>query len=1125
MPEIRVEPPVGGLSDDQSFTDQPPRTTRDAKNVRLLDPGTGRTRLAQRSGLLQLVAEQVSGSNKVQHLATIADGGSNVVFASAIEEDDILLEWAQTFSKQPCRDITTDATGLVYAIDGPSNVRILNREGTPLGNISVGLTAGGLTMLSRVLVDELTGNVFVCDVPKATWDTSGVPSLTLQGVTEIEGTGDAGHVRMYVRVGAGYTYELAWTSEVGLDQLGAPTEHIYDIDLRAGALYVLFTNPNPVDGGGFIRKYVLGGLVPQEVSTVRFETPGEHISSHGHIAATDSGDVFVGMGDTAGNLEDDTPVFANSRLYKLDSSLAEVYKEIGSSFFVFGVALHYNAELNRVYSLGWGGASSVIALDASANSFGAANLWNINDSDFDVRDPYMVIDSDDLGDIYVPAGMPGDVTVDRRALRWIPSDGTNADVLGYSPAEQTAENISQGYYAAAADSIGLPFVADDSNLIPFDFVYRLEATVYWNPNASISVVADADEGPFFDGRADALVDSTGAGTGTLTSDPITDTLDSPVLSCYVKPDPDDTPSKSRIQLAETSTSDAWSAIVDWSQDPPAVSLTLDGTAAAGQVGVTGPVNGYYRVFVRALETISNNMVIRFTPANETGSDTGTVYFYGPKLEESPTGKPTDLGQRFGTELAYLGAEGKPPDSITAEEPEDWASTRAIRFVTAEVNNDVTRRRANVAVANGDLKLFSEDGITAIVNAQHSLDPLQGLSPDAPFVDSTVAFGYLIFVDGARALTYDVQTGTIENYKAMSAGSLPKHAGLITTWGGRVVLAGFAGARDDWAMSAIADPFDWDFGTVINVPTAAVNGTTAPFAGRVPDIVTALIPISDDLMLFGGDQSIHRLTGNPKVDGQLDLISDITGIAFGKAWAKDPEGNLYFMGSKGRLYVAPGGTGQPKPVTERTIDRRLEAVDLESYRYQLEWNYRERGLHIFTIPYGAGGTAVDHWFFERKNGGIWEDRMATTSHQPTAALVLDGDTSDDRVLILGCEDGRLRVWDEDASDDDGTGIDAYCLIGPYHMDSDREVKLTSLRGLLAHDQDGASIEVFAEDEPWELSAPKFLGELAPGRNPNMRLRARGSYAYVRIRNAAAGQRWALESLYATLMSGSRRRVRT
>jgi len=295
-------------------------------------------------------------------------------------------------------------------------------------------------------------------------------------------------------------------------------------------------------------------------------------------------------------------------------------------------------------------------------------------------------------------------------------------------------------------------------------------------------------------------------------------------------------------------------------------------------------------------------------------------------------------------------------------------------------------------------------------------------------------------------------------------------------------------------------------------------------GKVPDIINALIPYNDDLMVVGGDHTIWRFTGDPMFGGQLDLVSDITGISFGRAWCKDPEGVVYFFGSRGGVY-AMSPSSAPQRITANTIDRKLADIDLSVYRIELVWNTRDDGMHLFKIPYLDGGQKISHFFWERKTGAWFEDEFGHTTVQPTAVTALDGDSAKDRALIIGGEDGVLRRWTEASYSDDGHAIDSRVLIGPIvKPETDIEFRVDRLEAVLASSQGGGNFEIIPTDDPSVVGDPYTSGQLSSGRNPVIRARARGAAIYVRLSNSSVSERWALEDLAIHGAGAGRRRIR-
>ncbi len=402
-----------------------------------------------------------------------------------------------------------------------------------------------------------------------------------------------------------------------------------------------------------------------------------------------------------------------------------------------------------------------------------------------------------------------------------------------------------------------------------------------------------------------------------------------------------------------------------------------------------------------------------------------------------------------------------------------------------------------------------------------------LDSAAPYVQMVPAFGKVYIVDGKSNLVYDPDDGTNGSLKKWTGSGMaetPKRCRLVETWRGRIVLARDPEDPSAWHMSEVFDPDGWDNFPQNPSASDAISARNSR-AGGIPDIVNTVIPYNDDLCIFGGDSSIWQLTGDPRAGGQLDLLTDSTGISFGRPWCKDPNGRMWFFGSHGDLYVmAPGQL--PASVSASRVPRSLQQVDLGNYYVNLVWNYIDNGVHIFVCPFGAGGALVDHWFYDAANNAFHKDRFGQSSSsniQPTAAIDLNGDTFSDRAVLIGGEDGRLRRWGKDSSgnmpsDDEQTtsadiAIDSYVTAGPIGPPGQtQQLQITELSALLGDSQDGCNFEVFSSDNPEDLGQAKAAGFLRPGRNGRKLIRVSGDNVFIRMRNARASSRWAYEQGY-------------
>lgn len=501
-------------------------------------------------------------------------------------------------------------------------------------------------------------------------------------------------------------------------------------------------------------------------------------------------------------------------------------------------------------------------------------------------------------------------------------------------------------------------------------------------------------------------------------------------------------------------------------------------------------------------------------------DTGSVdWFYS---------LPNDIdlfGVALGPRSPSMEAQGiEGPEFVYVCGDDDGDSTintlYKLRVVAAtQVLDDGVSVRDTKVVAVSSGILYERDSASGAVKTVQS-DPV--FLEESPFVSLLVHRSLVFGTDGEHAIVYDPKKGTVEPWKAKGAAEIPRRFKLMASWRDRIVVARTPDSPTNWFMSAQGDPYDFDTSPPVLTVQSAVSGTGPRGPGQSPDIINALIPFSDDLMLFGCDRTIQRLTGDPLAAGDFDLVSDQVGVAFGSAWTKDWRGVIYFLGSRGGIFAMPGGS-QPERISHHRIERRLQEIDLSRFRVHLAYDYETDGLMVLQISLVGSGIASRGWFYDTKNGSWWEDDYTVTDVQPSAAAVIDGDRPDDRVLALGCEDGYVRKVDRLAPDDDGAPIDSEVWwLMPTSPTFDGRFGYPKF--VLAGDQGGATVSMHyassADARPIEVGRAR----IEPGLNPALPIRARGGAVWLSLRNSAAGERWAFEEASIRASRSSRRRVR-
>lgn len=446
---------------------------------------------------------------------------------------------------------------------------------------------------------------------------------------------------------------------------------------------------------------------------------------------------------------------------------------------------------------------------------------------------------------------------------------------------------------------------------------------------------------------------------------------------------------------------------------------------------------------------------------------------------------------------------------------------AARFNLVEVTSETgsARSMTSLGVSGGNVYTFADTGSPATPTGGTG-----ALDSTAQYIHAATIFEKAYLTDGMTTVVYDPVDDEVSTLEATSAGDVPPRCKLLEPWQGRLVLARDADNAALWHMSAIGDPTDFDFDPPLPNASSAISGALSR-AGLCPDIINTMIPFSDDFLIFGCDSSIWLLRGNPNEGGRFDQVSRTIGMAFGRPWCIDDRDRIWFFGNKGGLFVMTPDGGIERPSQYR-VDRALQdLVDLSTHYVQLAYDRRLEAVHVLVFPFGAGGTALQHWVYEIKWDAFYPVKFGSTDVQPTALLVVDGDDPGDRRILFGCEDSYVRLFDEDSDDDDGSNIDSFVLFGPYALEPapEQEAIWTQLQVNLAGDQGGCRFQLFARNEPDSLRLPLVSEDLGPGRNPPNRRRVRGAYTWMRLRNAAAS-RWGFESAYIKGVPRGRVRLR-
>jgi len=382
-------------------------------------------------------------------------------------------------------------------------------------------------------------------------------------------------------------------------------------------------------------------------------------------------------------------------------------------------------------------------------------------------------------------------------------------------------------------------------------------------------------------------------------------------------------------------------------------------------------------------------------------------------------------------------------------------------------------------------------------------------------DATERNGLLYIADDVLK-TYNPNTGIVEEIAATS-GTIPQDCPYIALYRDRVILAG---ENHVWYASRQSDPTDWNFGADMGDVGRAVAGQVER-SGRIGDTITALIVAGDNALIFASENQMWVLRGDPTV-GDISKISGGIGVLSNSAWAIAPDNAVAFLSNDGVYVMLAGSTEPPQRWSADRVPDELRDVDSSENVITMEYDVRSRGFHLYIVPSSGVGQ---HWFLDYANRALWPV-VLRDGHQPLAMARLHSSGAED--VILGCRDGYLRKFDDDADTDDGHEIESHATIGPFKLATGEmsDALLNEIHGIMAHSgistvrwgvivgssaedvADKAEAAIKAHLARQDVNGVFCYGEWHGGRNIVSRPRARGPWAAIWLMSHDA---WAYESI--------------
>ena len=387
-----------------------------------------------------------------------------------------------------------------------------------------------------------------------------------------------------------------------------------------------------------------------------------------------------------------------------------------------------------------------------------------------------------------------------------------------------------------------------------------------------------------------------------------------------------------------------------------------------------------------------------------------------------------------------------------------------------------------------------------------------------------------------------------------AGTLPASSQLeiMATYRGRIVAA--EEGKDEFRMSRVGDPNDWDYGSTPEA-TSAYEGNSLGTAGVPGDGIRALIPYFDDQLVFGCNSSMWVMEGDPANGGIVVNLTYDTGIVGKHAWAFDDDGNLWFVGN-GDLWRIPKGGLTPQNITNGRLKRTLgrfryedDFTNMEIDLY-LSFDSLNREVHLLFYDQNGGTEKNQAYIYNIPTDGLFRDEFdrETLNVAPTCSSSIGGRGPALRTTLLGTTSGEIAIYRRPDEEDQTSAADLMrspftCSIdfAPINFGSDRHESMAMqlrITGAQTSHQAGdpdygsATIQWHTGESAAEVATQADGGaaysttmfESSKGFQKPVTLRKRGRSHQLRLRHTATDKDFRLASAEVDLaLQASMRRV--
>lgn len=324
----------------------------------------------------------------------------------------------------------------------------------------------------------------------------------------------------------------------------------------------------------------------------------------------------------------------------------------------------------------------------------------------------------------------------------------------------------------------------------------------------------------------------------------------------------------------------------------------------------------------------------------------------------------------------------------------------------------------------------------------------GIASGRP-VDAAPFFKKLLIANTDDALVYDDDANTLVTLESIvTTGTPPSDCRLSMTFAGAPWLAGAPDNPHVFSCGRTGILTDWD--TSQDDESAAFE-STGEFLGLITEPLTAMFAFADDRAILGCEESLWMLTGHPRRNGRLEIVSSSSGILGQWAWTATPSGQVFYMSRDGLMQIdrTQFGTLVVSQVSKKKIPDELLGLPIDVFNPTVCVGYDSRwDAIIITV---RGTTLQQAWRYGLKHGSF--ERMELSEY-PTVMKEFQPLVSPDAsgLIMAGT---TMRRFDRTGSE----SMNTKAIIGPIKISTSltrasRIDRATILLGGGSNDTDAA-----------------------------------------------------------------------